>query len=174
MLKQFPIKAIPCDNSIFSSPLLTVVLRQQLYLKAVQRVVGMNRFVYVVENFRTCYKGIAHGVGRPEILGRIHVAPIMVCTLGTIFYPCSFLVLDSPNMGFLFELDILRKHQNSNNKSSFCKKDIPSRFLDEERFAKEASSSGAQSALNSDHLFHLQASSANRESDSKPKGVSSG
>uniref|UniRef100_A0A6N2LJR4 DNA damage-inducible protein 1 n=1 Tax=Salix viminalis TaxID=40686 RepID=A0A6N2LJR4_SALVM len=54
------------------------------------------------------YKGIAHGVGQSEILGRIHVAPIKI---GNIFYPCSFLVLDSPNMEFLFGLDMLRKHQ---------------------------------------------------------------
>ncbi|RXH85082.1 hypothetical protein DVH24_041850 [Malus domestica] len=73
------------------------------------------------------YKGIAHGVGQSEILGRIHVAPIKI---GSIFYPCSFMVLDAPNMEFLFGLDMLQK-------------DIPSRFLDEERFAKEASSSGA-------------------------------
>ncbi|KAL6275393.1 hypothetical protein ACE6H2_018994 [Prunus campanulata] len=100
------------------------------------------------------YKGIAHGVGQSEILGRIHVAPIKI---GNIFYPCSFLVLDAPNMEFLFGLDMLRKHQCIIDlKDSVLRvgggevsvpflqeKDIPSRFLDEERFAKEASSSGA-------------------------------
>ncbi|KAL2600117.1 hypothetical protein GLYMA_10G116100v4 [Glycine max] len=30
--------------------------------------------------------------------------------IGSIFYPCSFLVLDSPNMEFLIGLDMLRKH----------------------------------------------------------------
>lgn len=31
--------------------------------------------------------------------------------IGNIFYPCSFMVLDAPNMEFLFGLDMLRKHQ---------------------------------------------------------------
>ncbi|KAH1032419.1 hypothetical protein J1N35_044593 [Gossypium stocksii] len=100
------------------------------------------------------YKGIAHGVGQSEILGRIHVAPIKI---GEIFYPCSFLVLDSPNMEFLFGLDMLRKHQCIIDLKDnvlrvgggevavpfLQEKDIPSRFLDEERHAKQASSSGA-------------------------------
>ncbi|KAL6547041.1 DNA damage-inducible protein 1 [Orobanche minor] len=103
----------------------------------------------------TRYKGIAHGVGQSEILGRIHVAPIKI---GRIFYPCSFMVLDAPNMEFLFGLDMLRKHQciidlkenvlrvgGGEVAAPFlAEKDIPSRFMDEERFAKEASSSGAQ------------------------------
>ncbi|XP_048234420.1 protein DNA-DAMAGE INDUCIBLE 1 isoform X2 [Ricinus communis] len=98
------------------------------------------------------YRGIARGVGQSEILGRIHVAPIKI---GSIFYPCSFLVLDSPNMEFLFGLDMLRKHQCIIDlKENVLKvaggevsvpflqeKDIPSHFLDEESH-KEASSSG--------------------------------
>ncbi|XVF33838.1 hypothetical protein REPUB_Repub18cG0006000 [Reevesia pubescens] len=100
------------------------------------------------------YKGIAHGVGQSEILGRIHVAPIKI---GNIFYPCSFLVLDSPNMEFLFGLDMLRKHQciidlkenvlrvggGEVSVSFLQEKDIPSSFLDEERYSKQGSSSGA-------------------------------
>ncbi|CAH2053839.1 unnamed protein product [Thlaspi arvense] len=91
------------------------------------------------------YKGIAHGVGQSEILGRIHVAPIKI---GNNFYPCSFVVLDSPNMEFLFGLDMLRKHQyRFEGECPDCRrgreKDLPSRFLDEERVPNQASSSGA-------------------------------
>ncbi|XP_044473682.1 protein DNA-DAMAGE INDUCIBLE 1-like isoform X1 [Mangifera indica] len=99
------------------------------------------------------YKGVALGVGQSEILGRIHVAPIKI---GNIFYPCSFVVLDSPNMEFLFGLDMLRKHQcmidlkdnvlrvgGGEVAVSFLQeKDIPPRFLDEEKYSKQASSSG--------------------------------
>ncbi|PPR95889.1 hypothetical protein GOBAR_AA24787 [Gossypium barbadense] len=77
--------------------------------------------------------------------------------LGRYFILGSFLVLDSPNMEFLFGLDMLRKHQCiidlKNNVLRvgggevsvpfLQEKDIPSRFLDEERHAKQASSSGA-------------------------------
>ncbi|XP_073151435.1 protein DNA-DAMAGE INDUCIBLE 1 [Henckelia pumila] len=119
----------------------------------------------------TRYRGIAHGVGQSEIVGRIHVAPIKI---GSIFYPCSFTVLDSPNMEFLFGLDMLRKHQCIIDLKEnvlrvgggevavpfLAEKDIPSRLLDEERHAKEASSSGAQ------------ATSAAK--DSKPAGASPG
>ncbi|CAI9088143.1 OLC1v1022392C4 [Oldenlandia corymbosa var. corymbosa] len=103
----------------------------------------------------TRYKGIAMGVGQSEILGRIHVAPIKI---GNNFYPCSFMVLDQPNMEFLFGLDMLRKHQCMIDLKDnvlrvgggevavpfLQEKDIPSRFLDEGKFAKEASSSEAQ------------------------------
>nr|VDC81746.1 unnamed protein product [Brassica rapa] len=100
------------------------------------------------------YKGIAQGVGQTEILGRIHVAPIKI---GNNFYPCSFVVLDSPNMEFLFGLDMLRKHQCTIDLKDnvltvgggevsvpfLQEKDLPSRFLDEERVPNQASSSGA-------------------------------
>ncbi|XP_011095608.1 DNA damage-inducible protein 1 [Sesamum indicum] len=119
----------------------------------------------------TRYKGIAHGVGQSEILGRIHVAPIKI---GSIFYPCSFLVLDAPNMEFLFGLDMLRKHQCIIDLKEnvlrvgggevavpfLAEKDIPTQFLDEERHAKEASSSGTQ------------ATSATKEHISTPGGPS--
>uniref|UniRef100_A0A2N9FLB4 DNA damage-inducible protein 1 n=2 Tax=Fagus sylvatica TaxID=28930 RepID=A0A2N9FLB4_FAGSY len=92
------------------------------------------------------YKGIAQGVGQSEILGRIHVAPIKI---GNIFYPCSFTVLDSPNMEFLFGLDMLHLKDNVLRVGGgevsvpfLQEKDIPSRFLDEERLSKQASSSG--------------------------------
>ncbi|CAA0815410.1 ubiquitin family protein [Striga hermonthica] len=105
----------------------------------------------------TRYRGIAHGVGQSEILGRIHVAPIKI---GNIFYPCSFVVLDAPNMEFLFGLDMLRKHQCIIDLKDnvlrvgggevavpfLQEKDIPSQFMDEERHAKEATSSGALGA----------------------------
>ncbi|KAL6999062.1 DNA damage-inducible protein 1 [Sarracenia purpurea var. burkii] len=103
------------------------------------------------------YKGIAHGVGQSEILGRIHVAPIKI---GNVFYPCSFMVLDSPNMDFLFGLDMLRKHQciidlkenvlrvggGEVSVPFLQEKDIPSQYLDEDGNLKQASSSGAQAA----------------------------
>ncbi|XP_024976084.1 DNA damage-inducible protein 1-like [Cynara cardunculus var. scolymus] len=106
------------------------------------------------------YKGIAHGVGQSEILGRIHVAPIKI---GNNFYPCSFVVLDSPNMEFLFGLDMLRKHQCIIDLKDnvlrvgggevavpfLSEKDIPRQFLDEEKQLKEASSSGAQGSSGS-------------------------
>ncbi|KAI7734428.1 hypothetical protein M8C21_004077 [Ambrosia artemisiifolia] len=106
------------------------------------------------------YKGIAHGVGQSEILGRIHVAPIKI---GNNFYPCSFVVLDSPNMEFLFGLDMLRKHQCTIDLKDnvlrvgggevavpfLPEKDIPRHFLDEEKLLKEASSSGTRGSSGS-------------------------
>ncbi|KAG0463105.1 hypothetical protein HPP92_021581 [Vanilla planifolia] len=95
------------------------------------------------------YRGIAVGVGQSEILGRIHVAPIKI---GHLFFPCSFTVLDAPNMEFLFGLDMLRKHQciidlkenvlrvggGEVSVPFLQEKDIPSNILDEERL-KQAS-----------------------------------
>ncbi|KAM0063698.1 putative Ubiquitin-like domain, UBA-like superfamily, Ubiquitin-associated domain-containing protein [Helianthus debilis subsp. tardiflorus] len=117
------------------------------------------------------YKGIAQGVGQSEILGRIHVAPIKI---GNIFYPCSFLVLDSPNMEFLFGLDMLRKHQCIIDLKDnvlrvgggevavpfLQEKDIPNRFLDEEKQLKEASSSGPQGTSGSAAPYGGQSSGA--------------
>ncbi|CAM6122989.1 unnamed protein product [Calypogeia fissa] len=56
------------------------------------------------------YVGVARGVGQSEIVGRIHVAPLKI---GKNYYPCSFTVLDQPDLEFIFGLDMLRKHQCS-------------------------------------------------------------
>ncbi|KAL6630026.1 hypothetical protein ACP70R_029791 [Stipagrostis hirtigluma subsp. patula] len=100
------------------------------------------------------YRGVAVGVGQSEILGRIHVAPIKI---GHLFYPCSFTVLDAPNMEFLFGLDMLRKHQcmidlkdnvlrvggGEVSVPFLQEKDIPAHIRDEEKLSKLASLSQA-------------------------------
>jgi len=99
------------------------------------------------------FRGVAVGVGQSEILGRIHVAPIKI---GHLFYPCSFTVLDAPNMEFLFGLDMLRKHQcmidlkdnvlrvggGEVSVPFLQEKDIPAHIRDEEKLSKLASSLG--------------------------------
>lgn len=99
------------------------------------------------------FRGVAVGVGQSEILGRIHVAPIKI---GHQFYPCSFTVLDAPNMEFLFGLDMLRKHQcmidlkdnvlrvggGEVSVPFLQEKDIPAHIRDEEKLSKLASSLG--------------------------------
>nr|CAB3449234.1 unnamed protein product [Digitaria exilis] len=99
------------------------------------------------------YRGVAVGVGQSEILGRIHVAPIKI---GHLFYPCSFTVLDAPNMEFLFGLDMLRKHQcmidlkdnvlrvggGEVSVPFLQEKDIPAHIQDEEKLSKLASTLG--------------------------------
>lgn len=115
----------------------------------------------------TRYRGIARGVGQSEILGRIHVAPIKI---GSVFYPCSFMVLDSPNMEFLFGLDMLRKHQciidlkenvlrvgGGEVAAPFLhEKDIPSQLMDEDRHANEPSASSAQELLGPKEKSNIQ------------------
>lgn len=101
------------------------------------------------------YVGVAHGVGQSEIVGRIHVAPIKI---GTQFYPCSFTVLDSPNLEFIFGLDMLRKHQcQIDLKDNVLRvgggevsvpflqeKDIPTDFIGGEKFANQGASASAE------------------------------
>lgn len=100
------------------------------------------------------YRGVAIGVGQSEIIGRIHVAPIKI---GHVFYPCSFTVLDAPNMEFLFGLDMLRKHQciidlkdnvlrvggGEVSVPFLQEKDIPSHIRDEEKLSKPTLIQGA-------------------------------
>ncbi|PKA47511.1 hypothetical protein AXF42_Ash014707 [Apostasia shenzhenica] len=72
--------------------------------------------------------------------------------IGHLFFPCSFIVLDAPNMDFLFGLDMIRKHQciidlkenvlrvggGEVSVPFLQERDIPSHILDEERL-KQAS-----------------------------------
>ncbi|CAL0301754.1 unnamed protein product [Lupinus luteus] len=91
------------------------------------------------------YKGIAHGVGQSEILGGIHVAPIKVMFLQAkenFMLPLSrpsyfLLVLVNSDNIFKLSVDVY-----PGERSYSVQKDIPSRLLDDEKYAKEASSSG--------------------------------
>ena len=61
------------------------------------------------------FAGTAVGVGTGTILGRIHIAPILV---NGHFFPCTITVMDDEgkglgdkNMEFLFGLDMLKRHR---------------------------------------------------------------
>lgn len=103
------------------------------------------------------YRGIAKGVGQSEIVGRIHVAPLKI---GRNFYPCSFTVLDQPDLEFIFGLDMLRKHQCSidlkdnvlrvgggEHSVPFLQENqLPLHLHDDKRLDEPASSSGPSSS----------------------------
>ncbi|KAG0619228.1 hypothetical protein M758_4G124600 [Ceratodon purpureus] len=103
------------------------------------------------------YRGIAKGVGQSEIVGRIHVAPLKI---GQNFYPCSFTVLDQPDLEFIFGLDMLRKHQCSidlkdnvlrvgggEHSVPFLQENqLPLHLHDDKRLEEPASSSGPSSS----------------------------
>lgn len=56
------------------------------------------------------FKGIAIGVGKGKIIGKVHAAPLEI---GGHFFPCSFTVMDSDtlNVDLILGLDNLRKHR---------------------------------------------------------------
>ncbi|KAL2610463.1 hypothetical protein R1flu_029036 [Riccia fluitans] len=100
------------------------------------------------------YGGIARGVGQSEIVGRIHVAPLKI---GKNYYPCTFNVLDQPDLEFIFGLDMLRKHQCSIDLKDnvlrvgggeiavpfLAEKDLPMHFLGDDRIPASPSASGS-------------------------------
>jgi DNA damage-inducible protein 1 len=55
----------------------------------------------------TKYQGTAVGVGKASILGRIHMAPLVI---GTTHFPFSVTVLEQGDMPFLFGLDMLKRY----------------------------------------------------------------
>ena len=56
----------------------------------------------------TRFRGTAVGVGKAEILGRVHMAPLKA---GGCHIPVSITILDQEGMEFLFGLDNLKRHQ---------------------------------------------------------------
>lgn len=58
----------------------------------------------------TRFRGTAVGVGKAEILGRVHMAPLKA---GGCHIPVSITILDQEGMDFLFGLDNLKRHQCS-------------------------------------------------------------
>ncbi|CDJ51411.1 DNA-damage inducible protein, putative [Eimeria brunetti] len=54
------------------------------------------------------FAGLALGVGKAPIIGRVHLAPLK---LGTRFCPCSFIVLEDTKMQMLLGLDMLKRYQ---------------------------------------------------------------
>ncbi|XP_022857617.1 DNA damage-inducible protein 1-like isoform X2 [Olea europaea var. sylvestris] len=139
------------DMEVNSVPLKAIVssaAQSTIISKSCAERCGLSKLI------DTRYRGIARGVGQSEIIGRIHVAPIKI---GKIFYPCSFTVLDSPNMEFLFGFDMLYKFQCTIDLKEnvlrvglgevsvpFLTEDILSSLFDEKRYTKEVSSSGVQ------------------------------
>eukprot|EP00752_Nemacystus_decipiens_P007191 g6440.t1 len=55
----------------------------------------------------TRFHGEARGVGTGKILGRIHMAQIKI---GEHHFPCSFTILETSDVEFLFGLDMLKRH----------------------------------------------------------------
>ena len=85
----------------------------------------------------TRFQGTAVGVGKAQILGRVHMAPLKA---GGEHIPISITVLDQEGMDFLFGLDNLKRHQCSidlfSNTLRFPNLNIDLPFLPEHEIPK--------------------------------------
>ena len=85
----------------------------------------------------TRFRGTAVGVGKAEILGRVHMAPLKA---GGQHIPVSITILGQEGMDFLFGLDNLKRHQCNidlqANKLHFPLLDIHLPFLSEHEIPK--------------------------------------
>lgn len=82
------------------------------------------------------FKGVAIGVGKGGIIGRIHCAPLEV---GGFYFPCSLTVIDSDtlSMELIFGLDNMRKYNCSidlsTNLVNFLNGAVKVKFIQEEK-----------------------------------------
>lgn len=85
----------------------------------------------------TRFQGTAVGVGKAQILGRVHLAPLKA---GGHHIPISITVLDQDSMEFLFGLDNLKRHECSidlkSNSLRFPNMDLELPFLAEHEVPK--------------------------------------
>ncbi|GME87569.1 unnamed protein product [[Candida] boidinii] len=81
-------------------------------------------------------KGEARGVGKQEILGRIHSVPL---SIENTYFNCSFTVLDT-NVDMLLGLDMLRRHQACIDlrQNKLIIGDVETEFLSESEIPKDS------------------------------------
>lgn len=87
------------------------------------------------------FEGEARGVGSAQIEGRIHSAPLKISGQ---FFPCSFIVVPSPQVQMLLGLDMLRRFQATIDLKSnkLVIGNVETKFLPEAECPKEFGDGG--------------------------------